>query len=282
MKKNIFLSIFFLINSLLYAQTNDEQKYLLTSKTNTFGLSTINLTDPYISPLSYSGIGIRYDNENRHFLSPQNTKISMQSKLNIVGGLALNPAITSSMTYLGMNYGWGLHYHFRPITGLQLMAGGLWDVDFGFKYIARNVNNPVNIDLATNLNLSGVAVYDIPLRKRVLQLQLAVQSPILGCMFVPREGASYYEMFELWNLSDAVHLSSLFNKRGINGIFSLDVPFNRSVWRFGLSYQGLKYTADNMVFKRNELSLLIGTTFDVATFGGRKNHAPGNFISTKE
>jgi len=282
MKKNIFLSIFFLISSFLYAQTDNGQKYLLTTKTNTLGLTTLNLIDPYLSPLPYSGIGFSYNHESRRFLSLQNTHVSMQSKSNVVAGLAMNPAFTAFMTYLGLNYGWGMQYHFRPLQGLQVRVGSIWDMDFGFKSVLRNVNNPVNIDIATNLNLTGVAIYDIATRNKLLKLRLDVSTPVLGCMFVPRGGASYYELFELGNLAGTTHFSSLYNKRGMHGILSVDVPFNHSVWRYGISYQQLKYSANEMVFKRHEISIIVGTTFDVITFAGRKNRAPANFISTDE
>jgi len=282
MKRNIFLFQLFLFSSLLFAQTNDEQKYLLTTETSTYGLSTIKLTDPYLSPISYSGIGLRYENESRRFLSTQNTNISKQSNFKLMCGLAFNPTITASMTYMGMNYDWGMHYHFRPFTGLQLLVGGLCDVDFGLKDISRNVNNPINLDLATNLNLSGVVIYDIPLSRKVLQLQIALQSPILGYMFVPGEGTSYYEIFELGNFTNTTHFSSLHNKRGINGTFSVDVPFKYSIWRFGFNYHELDYSSNNLIFKRKDVCLLIGSTFDIATFAGRGNRAPRNFISTKE
>ena len=282
MKKCIFLSIFFLFYSILFAQTNIEQKYLLTTQTNTFGLTTIGLLDPYLSPMTYTGAGVEYNYDGRRYFSAQNTKLSMDSKMNMICGLALNPAATASMTYMGMTYGWGMHYHFRIQEDFRILAGGLWDVDFGFKDISRNVNNPVNIDLATNLNLSMLAIYDIPFWRRVMQLQLAVQSPVLGCMFVPQGGASYYEMFELGNLKNTSHFSSLYNKQGLKWTLSLDFPFNHSVLRLGLSSNELKYSANDMVFNRNEYSFLIGTTFDVATFAGRKNKAPKNFLSTNE
>ena len=101
-------------------------------------------------------------------------------------------------------------------------------------------------------------------------------------MFVPRAGASYYEMLELGNLSGTTHFSSLHNKRGIQGTFSIDVPFSQSIWRIGLSYHGLKYSANEMVYIREEMSLMIGTTLDIATFAGRKNKAPKYFISTNQ
>lgn len=282
MKKSHILILVVLFSSALSAQNSDEKKYLLTTNTTTFGLSTLSFLDPYLSPLTYNGLGIIYEHNNSRFLSIDNTRVSTQSKLNLEAGITLNPQYTSSMIYLGANYGWGLLYHFNSINGIQLQAGGSWDIDFGFKNVDRNINNPVNLDMATNLNIIGLAKYNVPLRKRTLKLQLAVESPILGCMFVPGIGASYYEMFELGNLNDAFHFSSLYNKRGLNAALTVEVPFKHSVWRFGFKTSNLKYSANDLVFKRNELSLLVGTIFDMASFAGKKHKAPKNFISTNE
>ena len=282
MNKLHAIALGILFNSILSAQNTVDQKYLLKTKTNTFGLSALSLSDPYLSPLTYTGNGIQFNHESQRFLSVSNTHVSIQSKFNLEAGYLLNPAGTSSMTYMGTNYSWGMHYHFRPVSGLILLAGGSWDMNFGFKNVARNVNNPGNVDLATNLNLSGVAVYDVELRRRTLRLRLAVETPVIGWMYVPLAGASYYEMFMLGNLSGISHFSSVMNRRGINPKLTVDVPFKHSVWRFGMGYQVLQYSANNMVFTRKETSLIIGTTFDMASFGGRLRKAPAGFISSSE
>lgn len=282
MKKIIFVALIFLSNINVSAQNIENKKYLLTSHSNSVGLTLLGMTDPYLSPLVYSGMGMSLYNEKCRFLVPENINYSMRSKFSLSAGLMLNPSSSSSMTYIGVNHGWGLQYHWHPKKGLQVLVGGLWDVDFGFKNVARNVNNPVNIDLATNLNLSGTVLYDIPTSKRVLRLKLAVETPLFGYMFVPQGGASYYEMISLGNLTDAFHFSSIHNKRGMNRTLSIEVPLNRSTWRFGFGFNNLKYSANHLVFVRKEYSLLIGTTFDVATFAGTKNKAPRNFISTND
>ncbi len=282
MKNTLLVFVFLFIALNLSAQQVDEKKYLLTNYTSTVGVSNLGMTDPYLSPLNYSGMGVNYNLETSRFLTTENTLLSNQYKLKLDAGLMLNPQMTAAMMYLGANGGWGLQYHFRINKSFQVLAGGLWDVDFGFKYLDRNVNNPVNVDLATNINLTGVAKYNIPLRKKTLQLQLSLQTPILGCMYVPLGGASYFEMFQLGNLSDAFHFSSLHNKRGYNTKFIVQVPFNRSVWHFGFSASDLKYSANDMVYTRNELSLVVGTNLDVIYFAGKKNKMPENFISPNE
>jgi len=206
----------------------------------------------------------------------------MQDKLTLSAGMMLNPAFSSEMLYIGANYGWGVNYHFRLTKGLKILAGGLWDVDFGFKNVPRNINNPINLDMATNLNLTGLLIYDYPTRRRTLHLQAALQAPIIGYMFVPQGGASYYDMFQLGSLSNAFHFSSLHNKRGLNQTYTVDVPFNHSTWRFGLHFQNLKYKANNLVFAHNETSVIVGTTFDAISFSGKKKVAPQNFMSTND
>ena len=280
MKKLLIFTLVIFSYTIAMAQNGDEKKYLLTNKINTFGISTLSFLDPYLSPLNYNGFGVIYEYQTCRFLSVQRAYISIQTKFNVETGIALNPQMSSDMLYLGANYGWGLQYHFAPFHGIRFLAGGLLDLDFGMKNVERNINNPVNLDMSTNLNLTGVAKYDIPLRHKTLKLKLALQTPVLGYMFIPKAGASYFEMFDLGNLTDAFHFSSLYNKRGLNSVLTIDVPFNRSVWRFGFKTIDLRYSANDLVFNRSEFSILVGTTFDTFNFSGRKNKVPANFIST--
>jgi hypothetical protein len=282
MKKRILILYLIFVCTTLWAGNPEDKKYLLTTNLNSVGFSTISMTDPYLSPTNYSGIGLNYSHEDRRFFNPENTTLSMQDKLVLSSGLMLNPIGNSALTYLGFNYGWGINYSFRLRKDIRVLGGGLWDVDFGFKYMARNINNPANVDLATNLNLTGLLQYDIQTRRRTMKLEMALQSPILGCMYVPLGGASYYDMFELGSFTSAIHASTLFNKRGLLQTYAISIPFNQVVWRFGLRFNNLIYKANDMVFTKNEYSLLIGTTFDAIHFGGRKKTAPQNFISTNE
>jgi hypothetical protein len=89
-------------------------------------------------------------------------------------------------------------------------------------------------------------------------------------------------MFELGSLTNAFHFSSLHNKLGLTQTYSVDVPCRTTTWRFGLRFHGLKYEANNLVFVQRNMSLIVGTTFDAISFGGRKKVAPQNFLSTND
>jgi len=49
-----------------------------------------------------------------------------------------------------------------------------------------------------------------------------------------------------------------------------------------LGYEIMKWSANDLVFERNNLSIKIASVFDFATFAGRKKRAPSNFISPNE
>ncbi|HLP06005.1 MAG TPA: DUF3316 domain-containing protein [Paludibacter sp.] len=282
MKKIVVPVLVFFHALCLSAQNDEGGKSLLTNHARSTRLSVLNLVDPYLSPLPYSGIGVGYEAVRGRFLGTENLKYSLHDKLDLSVGMLVNPAVTNSMAYFGVDYGAGVQYHYRVRKNILVLGGMMWDALFGMKMVDRNINNPYNFDLATNLNLAGTLVYDYPLRRRTLRFALRLQTPLVGCMFVPEGGASYYEMFELGNLANAFHFSSLHNKRGLNRMLSVDVPFNRSVWRFGFGYNDLKFSANNLVFKEEELGVSIGVTFDVARFAGRRNPAPHNFIGIYE
>ena len=278
-KKLVFYCCSLLICLAVQAQEMDEKKYGLTTNVSTDGLSLITLLDPYLSPLNYSGLGYASSTLNRHFLSPDQPDLSTQSSSSWLLGATFNPTLTATTLYYNQNFGRGFHYHLRPQEGMQLLLGGVMDLDLGIKQNSRNVNNAYNLDLSSNLNLSALLLYDFSLFKRTMQVQFKLESPLMGCMFVPLQGASYYELLMLGDLSNSFHYSSLHNRQGLDESISLDVPFNHSVWRFGLHFQDLKYKANDMVFRRSSVGFVVGTTFDFVTFAGRKNRAPKNFIS---
>jgi hypothetical protein len=240
----------------------------------------LRLLDPYLSPSSYSGLGLGFEHASRRLFNAENDYLSWQSKLSGLVGIALNPAFTAQMTYMGADYSWGMHYHLTPIRNLQILVGGNVSADFALKSLSRNVNNPVNVDLATNLNFSAEAAYDIQFWRRTFRLKYSFETPIVGCMFAPVGGSSYYEMFELGNLDNSIHVSSLHNKQGYDSALRIDVPFRHSTWQFGISSSSLTYKANDLVFNTSKYSLEIAWVYDLYIFRGFKNQPPRGFINS--
>lgn len=276
MKKSILTIFSVLFFFELYSQNIEAPTYLLTNVGNTIALGTVNVLDPYLSPLPYNGFNIGSTNDNFRFLSNSNSKVITQERVIVNFGTALNPSSTASMMMGGMNIQRGIYYLTQPLQALKIMVGGAWDAEYELRYVARNTNNPVNMDFSTNLNITAMANYSFALFKRNAQVRLSVQSPMVGYMFAPPIGLSYYEM-SLGNYSNTLHLTTLHNKHAIQSKLLFYFPFNKSEWHIGAGYNALNLSVNNTVFQKEYLNILIGSNLDMIYFAGRKKLPPSNF-----
>lgn len=263
---------------LLIAQ--NAEKYHLAISDWQIGLNRAGLNDPYLSPLRYSGNGITASWNNKRFFLKSSERIIETSKISVFYNFLLNPAHTAAMYYAGGNANYGVHYRVKIAQNLSFLLGASSDIDLGFRYLARNSNNPFNMDLAANLNLSVAAHLKIPLLKRVFELDAIVRTPFVGAMFVPQQGSSYYEMGTFsGGLRNTVHLSHLGNKNGLHTILALDVPFRCLTIHISANADMLKFKANDAVYSRTAIGFGIGLKYSFITFAGRKNIAPENFIN---
>ena len=270
----LFLVVICLFSTAKAQEDTDIKKYALTTQNNYIGFTSLTLLDNYLSPLEYNGFGLKIETEQRRFFSPYNPNLSHQSNVGLLLGQTFNPRRTASIMYLGLDYAWGMHYHFRPAQNLQILTGGLADISIGAKLNSRNVNNQFNVDLATNLNLSAVVLYDF----KFIRLQGAFSMPAIGCMFVPVQGASYYEMFDLGNMTNTIHFSSFHNKIGFRQKYTAFFTLKKSVLSLSYANNYLKHEANNMVFKKVESTFSLGWSYDFHVFAGKRRQAPDNFV----
>jgi hypothetical protein len=268
-------------NSVVSAQENADKNYLLTSVTNQYGWSTLNLTDAYLSDLPYNGYGLQFSTTSRHFAKANNDRISIRTDVSLNAGTSTNEPQSATISYLGGNVGYGVQAHFKPLQNMQVLLGGEWDAEMGAKVYSRQVNNAANMDLATNLNLAATFRYDLSLWKRHIRLQADIRTPLLGLMFVPVRGESYSEIYYLHSYENLFHLTSLHNKNGLNVRYLVQIPLKNSILNIGFQTDYLKYAANNMVFRRNIMSMQVGASYDLIQFSGRKNKAPAHFISSE-
>ena len=268
----VLIYVCFIVLSFTFAQADNTKQYLLTTSTENISLTTVDLLDPYLSPLVYTGVGVGYQHSDMKYFKKYVGKMSHESRFSILAANTYNPQYSSSVNYVGGQYQWGMHYHFRPLEGLHLLAGGNAGALMAVKSNERNVNNPVNVDAALDLGFSGIANYDFSLWRKKFRLSFQLEFPLLGMMYVPMQGASYYEMFTGGDLSNTLHLSSLHNRLARTSGLKLEIPTKNSTWHVGISTSKLKYEANDMFFKQNNYNFNVGYTYDLYIFRGRKNN----------
>lgn len=277
MKKYILIFLIFAPHIIC---SQNAQNYHLTTTDWQFGAASTSLKDPYLSPLKYAGNGYVASWNNKSFLLQKSETFISTYNITAFYDYLLNPTHTASIFYAGFNANYGVHYRLKALKNLSFLLGASTDIDLGFKYLARNSNNPFNLDLSANLNLSAAAQMKIFLFKYMFHIDLSARTPLIGIMFVPEQGASYYEMGTFDDgLKNVTHFSHLGNKNGLRTTLGMDFPVWRLTFRVSGNAEFLKYKANDVVYSRSTIGFGIGLKYSFITVAGGRNRLPSNFIS---
>ncbi|MFV0546964.1 MAG: DUF3316 domain-containing protein [Bacteroides sp.] len=189
-----------------------------------YGAGYTNVFDTYLSPQEYQGTEFRFLRESIRMTNLFDGNISVQNLFQAHVGYTHNIADNNN-TFSGLvNWNYGLHYQFRLTDNFKLLAGGLTDVNAGFVYNLRNTNNPASARAYINLDLSGMAIWKIRIKKYPLVLRYQANLPVVGLMFSPHYGQSYYEIFSLKNSDGVVKFTTPFNQPALRQMLSIDFP----------------------------------------------------------
>ena len=165
-----------------------------TARTFLIGIGKTNQLDTYLSPMEYKGMQISFLTRSERMTHLAQRHISFQSTFFGAFTSADNPAETATYTGGRLAYDAAWHYHYSPCRNLDLKGGALIGTDLGFLYNDRNGNNPAQGQFSIDLSLSAGASYSFKLRKLPMQVHYQADLPMLGIMFCPEFGESYYEI----------------------------------------------------------------------------------------
>ena len=196
-----------------------------------YGVGFTNVFDTYLSPQEYKGIDFRISRETIRMTKLFDGNVSVQNFFQADVGYTHNRADNNN-TFSGLvNWNYGLHYQFRLTENFKLLAGGLFDVNGGFVYNLRNSNNPASAGIRQSGRFgNGYLAFE----NQALSdgTPLSVNVPMIGLMFSPHYGQSYYEIFSLGNSSGVIQFTSLHNQPSLRQMLSVDLPIGYTKMRF--------------------------------------------------
>lgn len=197
------------------------------------GVGKANVFDTYLSPLEYEGTDFRLLHESMRMTRIMGGRVSVQNLVQADFAYAENPARTGEM-YAGLvNWSCALHYQFHFGERLKLLFGPMLDLNGGFVYNVRNSNNPAQGKAYASVGASGMLVYKFKIARYPMTVRYQASLPLLGAMFSPEYGESYYEIFSLGNDGKHVSFTSLHNNPSFRQMLTVDFPVRKVVMRVG-------------------------------------------------
>ena len=259
-----FLCIFYSID----AQTDTDRPNSINEGTM-IGIGGYHIKNTYLSPINYTGTGIRFINERMQMLAKSDQRISSYQAYNIDLSSVRNPASTVAATAGFADYSFAYHYRFRPLPDFKLLTGASLKSMFGFVYNTQSANNPIATHIDLDLNISAMGIYTFRIKNYPLTCRFQTDIPLAGALFTPTYGQSYYEIFGLQNTSGIVGFSSLHNKFAMRNLFTLDFSVLMITLRVG--YLNSLYTTDikNIQSRYVSHNLMIGFVKEFISFSGK-------------
>lgn len=188
--------------------------------------------DTYITSSNYAGTNFGLFHEQMRMTGLNERSIAMQHLFN------LNVAVDDIQSMAMLEYGWGLHHRFEPLNGFQFFFGGQAHGMIGgiYNLSSNGGNNPATIKLHFDLGLSGIAAYQLEVKKQPVKLRYQATIPAVGLFWAPGFGQS---LFEISLSKYPITFASFHNYLSMRNVLSVEVPFKYATVR--LSYVNWMY-----------------------------------------
>lgn len=199
-----------------------------------FSVGGVSILDTYLSPEEYSGTDIRYiSHTTRENSTRWKREIIHQGELAFADNRAANGNEIAGL----YNFQYGVHYHvgdWAVWSGtLTLDAGCNLDANAGFIYNTRNSNNPAQAKAYLNITPTIAAAYRFLIRNHPYTLHYELGVPLVGVMFSPNYGQSYYEIFSRGNYDHNIVPTWPGNAPSLRHMLTADVTLGRTTFRVG-------------------------------------------------
>ena len=204
----------------LYAQENATSA---KSRSQMVAVGAVNVLDTYLSSEKYSGAELRLLSQSRK------SRNALAHTFVNQGNIFLASNRADNNDELGASY--EFQYHLRREWALspswKVEAGGGVVGNVGFLYNMRNSNNPAQARVSLSLNPSVATDYRFQLFRRIVGLRYEAAAPLIGLMFSPNYGQSYYEIFGRGNYDHNVVPTTVGSTPSLRHMLTFDIPLSK-------------------------------------------------------
>lgn len=214
------------------AQTTDKQPLWVTNAMM-LAVGSQNELDTYLSSQAYTGFTARFISHTERMREGSDWKTRIVHQGQFFSG---DMKETSDGHELGGMYSfeWGRMYTVPlKIDNISISVGATLDANAGFLYNTRNTNNPAQARLSLQVAPVVNARWTFSLWRKTMALGLELTSPLVGLMFSPQYGQSYYEIFSRGNYDHNCVPTTFVSTPSLYSMLSLDIPIGQSALRIG-------------------------------------------------
>lgn len=172
------------------AQTERKTTYMI-------GVGTTEIFDTYLSQEHFSGTGITFLATTQRLNTGRRWTTLMEHQAHLA--TADDRSGDSDELQGDYSFFFGRMRSFNVLPSLTVEVGGMAVANAGFIYNTSNGNNPAQARLSLNLMPTATATWRFRLFNRLSALRYETQLPLVGVMFSPNYGQSYYEIFSRGN-----------------------------------------------------------------------------------
>jgi hypothetical protein len=242
---------------LAWAQSDTIPRLQEVTNTQMLGFGASEVLDTYLSPEKYSGPELRYISHTVR----QRTGSPWRRYLIHEGNVSTNEDRSGDGTTLAALYDfrYAVHRSWQLAGGrLQLEAGGMINPGLGVLNNTRNTNNPAQAKARLNIGPSVAAAFRFPLFRRQAVVRYEAYAPLLGVMFSPNYGQSYYEIFTRGNYDHNVVPTTVGCAPVLRHQLTLDIALRRFALRVGYMGDMQQASVNNLKYHSYSHLFLIG------------------------
>lgn len=239
-KRNILILLFLVLTSMkvpaqgFFVSSADSlpEGTKLVTHAKLIGVGATQILDTYLSPEHYNGVDVRFLSHTVRERKGSDWSRQLVWQGNVA--FADNRANEGSEMAGTLNFQYAIHHRWQLLAGrLRLKAGAMVDANVGFLYNTRNGNNPAQARLSLDLSPSVAAAYDFRLWGKPLTLNYEASVPLVGLMFSPNYGQSYYEIFSEGNYDHNLVPTTFGSTPSLRQMLTVDFRLLHTTWRVG-------------------------------------------------
>ena len=189
-----------------------------------FGIGRTNSLDTYLSPVEYVGPSLFLMHRTERTARWGKERVAVQATYSGYAALPRSKADDDPAMEAGINAAVAWLYRFRPVARWSFALGGMAEAESGFTYLVRGGNNPAQGRLRLHLGATGRVVRPFRVGRQWWEARAQVDVPLVGAMFTPNYGQSYYEIFSLGHYDKNVRSTHPWNAPSARLTATLTVP----------------------------------------------------------